>query len=197
MQKAIVARAQQIITNPKAAWAEIDAEPADISDIYKSYVVPLAAIPAVAGFIGMSFFGIGVLGTHVRIPIVSGIGQMVVTYLLTLAAVYVFALIIDWLAPQFGAEKNFGQAFKVAAYSATASWLAGIFNIFPALSILTIIGGLYSLYLLFIGLPALMKPSENKATIYTLASIGCAIVLSIIVGAVVSAIFATRGMIGG
>jgi hypothetical protein len=185
MLKAIVPRAQKLLLTPKAGWAEIDGESVSVPELYKGYVAPLAAIPVLAKFVGVSLLGLGLF----HIPLIAGVGQMVVGYVLSLASIYVFALIIDYLAPTFGGQKNFGQAFKVAAYTPTAVWVAGIFNIIPALGIISLLGGLYSLYLLFVGLPALMKPPEDKAMIYTLASIGCAIVVEVIIALIVSRLF--------
>jgi hypothetical protein len=108
--------------------------------------------------------------------------QLILSYVLSLASVYVLALIIDALAPNFGGQKNFMQAFKVAAFAPTASWLAGIFYIIPVLSILALVG-LYSLYLLYTGLPRLMKTPDDKAVPYTVVVIIVAIVLAIVVGA--------------
>jgi len=190
--QAIISRVQQLLLNPKAAWAQIDTEAVSVQDLYKSWIAPLAAIPAVATFVGFSLLGLGLF----RMPLVSGLAQMVVGYALSLAAVYLFALIIDYLAPQFGAQKNFNQAFKVAAYTPTAAWIAGIFNIIPALAIVSLLGALYSLYLLFVGLPALMKPPEDKATVYTLASIGCAIVVEVVIALVVSRLFVPAIVVG-
>ncbi len=176
----ILARVQQILLNPKAAWAQIDAEPVNVQDLYRIYIIPLAAIPPVATFLGMALFGL-------RFAIIPAI----VSFALALAAVYVFALIIDYLAPQFGAASNFKQAFKVAAYAPTAAWVAGVFNILPgAGSIISVIGALYSLYLLFLGLPMLMRPPEDKATTYTLVAIVCGIVVEVVFGAIVGRLFA-------
>ena len=94
------------------------------------------------------------------------IAWAVITYVLALVSVYVNALIIDALAPSFGGTKNSLKAFKVAAYSGTAAWVAGIFQIIPLLGILGILG-LYSLYLLYLGLPRLMAVSADKAIGYT------------------------------
>jgi hypothetical protein len=103
--------------------------------------------------------------------------------------VYVLALIIDALAPTFGGQKNQIQAFKVSAYAGTASWLAGVFNLIPALSILGLLG-LYSLFLLYRGLPKLMKTPEDKALPYTALVIVAAVVLALIVGAVTAPLMA-------
>lgn len=96
-----------------------------------------------------------------------------------LASVYLFALIVDALAPTFGGQKNSGQAFKVVAYAPTAAWLASIFNIIPALSVLSILG-LYSLYLLYVGLPKLMKCPADKALVYTIVVVLCAFVVGLV-----------------
>ena len=104
-------------------------------------------IPAVAAFIGYSFGGMGM-----GLALILGI----FLYVFYCAAWYVEALVIDALAPTFGGQKNFPAALKVSAYSSTAAWLAGIFQLIPAISILAVLG-LYSLYLLWLGLPRLMR----------------------------------------
>jgi hypothetical protein len=112
-----------------------------------------------------------------------GIEHAIARYVLGLAGVYVLALIIDALAPSFGGTRNRVQALKVVAYSATAGWLAGIFAIIPALSLLGILG-FYSLYLIYLGIPVLMKAPPERALGYTVVAIVCAIVLYMIMGAI-------------
>ncbi len=152
------------------------------ADLYKSYIAPLAAIGPVASLIGLSVFGVSVpmLGTY-RVPFGTGILHALVRYVLTLAGVYVLALLINALAPTFAGEKSESQALKVAAYASTAGWVAGIFGLIPALSALGILG-LYSLYLLYLGLPVLMKVPQEKALGYTGAVVVAAIVLFAVIG---------------
>jgi hypothetical protein len=177
----LVDRAKNLILKPKEEWAAISAEPQTVQGLYTGYVMILAAIPAIATFIGFSLIGMSsFVGTY-RWPVTAGIVHMVVNYALTLGMVYVLALIIDALAPNFGGEKNFMQALKVSAFAPTAAWLAGIFSIIPVLSIFGIVG-LYSLYLLYTGLPILMRTPEDKAVPYTVVVIIVAIVLFVIVG---------------
>lgn len=173
----IVERAKNILLTPKAEWQKIDGETHTVQGLYTSYVMILAAIPAVAGFIGLSVIGYGPF----RMSMMNGLAMLIVQYVLALATVYVLALIIDALAPNFGGQKNFMQAFKVAAFAPTASWLAGIFSIIPALAILGLLG-LYSLYLLFVGLPILMKTPQEKAIGYVAVIIVIAIIISVVVG---------------
>jgi hypothetical protein len=178
----IVERAKNLILTPAAEWDKISSETHTVQGLYTNWIMILAAIPVIASFIGFSILGIGAFGLSYRVPIVSGIAHAIASYLLALGSVYVFALVIDGLSPTFGGEKNFMQAFKVAAFAPVASWLAGAFHVLPALSILSILG-LYSLYLLYIGLPRLMKTPAEKAMPYTVVVIIVVIVISIIIGA--------------
>lgn len=180
----LVGRVKGIVLNPKQEWQTIAGETTSIAELYKSYIVILAAIGPVASIIGMSIIGISLpfVGSY-RVPIGSSIGSAIVQYILTLAGVYVLALVIDALSPTFGGEKNMGQAFKVAAYSYTPGWLVGVFMIIPALGVLGILG-LYGLYVLYLGLPLLMKSPQEKSMGYTVAIIIAAIVIFFIIGAI-------------
>ena len=180
----IVERIKGILLKPKQEWQTISGETTTIPELYKAYIIILAAIGPVASIIGMSIVGISLpfIGSF-RIPITTSIASAVVHYILTLVGVYILALIIDALAPTFSGEKNINQAFKVATYSYTPGWLVGIFTIIPALSILGILG-LYGLYLLYLGLPILMKSPQEKSLGYTVAVIVAAIIIFVVIGIV-------------
>ncbi|MBL8365854.1 MAG: YIP1 family protein, partial [Comamonas sp.] len=150
--------------------------------IYLGYLVFLAAIPAVAGFIGYSLIGVGAFGISVRVPVVQGLVSMVVGYVLSLAMVYVLALIANMLAPRFQAQQDMGSAFKLVAYASTAGMLGGVFSILPSLAMLGLLAALYSVYLIYSGIPVLMKAPQEKAVGYTAALVVCGILAGIVVG---------------
>lgn len=108
-------------------------------------------------------------------------------YVFALIAVAVLALVINGLARQFGAAANRAQAFKLAVYSSTAAWLAGIFQLVPALSVLGIVG-LYSLHLIHIGLPRLMKVPTDKALVYAIIAMIVFVMVWIVAGALAAAL---------
>ncbi|HEY9382911.1 MAG TPA: Yip1 family protein [Gemmatimonadales bacterium] len=189
---ALLDRVKSILLAPRPTWQVIDSESATVGSLYTGYVIPLAAIPAVAGFIGLSVIGIGVMGTSLKVPMGTGLTWAAVQYCGALVGVFVLALIIDALAPSFGGQKNQIQALKVAAYSATASWIAGIFNILPGLAVLGLLG-LYSLYLLYLGLPTLMKAPADKALGYTVVVVISALVIFFVVGMIASRVVGFGG----
>lgn len=194
----LVDRAKNICLTPNTEWDVIAVEPPSGSSLISGYVVPLAGISAAAGLVGGSLVGTTVpfLGGTYRVPLVAGVGVAVFTLVMAVVMVYVISAIINALAPNFGAEKNSDQAFKVAAYSFTPAWIAGVLNILPMLGILVLLGSLYSLYVLYLGLPKLMKCPQDKAIGYTAVVVICAIVLSVVVGSIAGSIGAV-GMLGG
>ena len=190
----LVDKIKSILLTPKEEWPRIEAEPATIGSLYTSWVIILAAVPAICGLIGGLVFGYSFLGITYRPSITGAISTAIVTYVLSLVQVFVLALIIDGLAPTFGGTKNQVQAFKVAAYSATAGWVGGVFQILPAIAPLAILAGLYGIYLLYLGLPLLMKSPADKAMSYTVVTIVVAIVLGLVIGAITMPL---AGMFGG
>ena len=191
----LVDRVKKLLLTPKQEWSVISGEQHTVAGLYTQYVMILAAIPAVCSFIGFSlvgYSGFGVGTATYRIPMGPGFASMVLNYVLGLGAVYVIALVIDSLAPNFGGEKNFMQALKVAAFFPTASWVAGIFAIIPALAILQILGSLYSLYLLWAGLEPLMKVPEDKSIAYTVVVVIVAIVMMVVISTLAALVIPAR-----
>ena len=180
----LVERVKKILLTPSEEWKVIKGETHTVADLYTKYVMILSAIPAVGWFIGFSVIGYSGMGPTYRIPIGAGLANLVLSYLLGLASVYVMALVIDALAPNFGGDKDFMQALKVAAFFPTAWWVAGAFYILPQLALFAILGGLYSLWLLYAGLAPLMNVPQDKALPYTVVVLIVAVVLMVVMAIV-------------
>lgn len=177
----VVERAKNLLLTPEAEWAVIKGETPTVVDLFTRYVMILAAIPAVASFLGWSVLGYGAMGTTYRVPLAAGLANAVITYVLSLGSVYAMALVIDVAAPHFQGERDFMQALKVAAFFPTSWWIAGIFSLLPTLAILSVVGGLHSLWLLYAGLGPLMDIPEDRRANYSVVIVLAAIVLTIIV----------------
>jgi hypothetical protein len=180
----LVDRIKNILLQPKSEWAAIEREPGDVGYLFSNYVAIVAAIPPVCTFIGTTIVGLG----PYRIGIVGGLLRAIIVYLLTLAGVFVVAYVIDFLAGTFGARKNLDNAMRVSAYAPTAAWVASVFNIIPLLGILSVLG-LYSLYLLHTGLVALMRPTPDRALVYTIAVIVCVVIVWVVIFAIPAVLF--------
>jgi hypothetical protein len=186
----LVDRAKNIIMTPKTEWPVIAAEEPNTTQILTGYVIPLALIPAIATVIGNGLFG-GPFGASLAF----GIGTAVVSFITTVLGVYLTALVTDYLAPNFGSQKNFGRAMQTVAYAYTPAWIGGILGIVPAIAWLGTLAGLYGLYLMFLGLPHTMKTPEDKTIVYMVVVIIILFVISMVIAAILGAIlFAILGI---
>ncbi len=167
----LVERVKNILVDPKAEWPQIRREPGDIVFLFANYVAVLAAIPAICGWIAW------IVGGG---PVVTGVLVTLVRYALSFASVYLLALMIDALAPTFEATKSFDNALKLAVFSATPFWLSGILSLLPGLGFVRILVLIYSAYLLWLGIPPLMRAPQDKALAYTGAVAACAVAIGIV-----------------
>lgn len=189
----LIQRVKSILLEPKTAWPQIDSEATTPGKLYTDYLMILAVIPAVAGFIGMSIIGVGGFGVSLRVPFFSGLLNMVVSYVLSLVAVFVMSLIVDALAPTFKGQKNSLNALKLVVFASTAALVGGIFNLIPALAVLGLLASLYSVYLIYVGLPVLMRCPQDKAVAYTAVTVLCGILVGIVIGVLASMTLPARG----
>jgi Yip1 domain len=199
----LVERAKNIILSPNTEWPVIAAEPATTGSLLSGYAVPLAAIGPICGFIGGSIIGAAIpFSGTIRMPIIAGLVAGVFGFCMAFVALFILSAIINALAPTFGGQQNSTQAMKVAVYSYTPAWIAGVLQLVPLLGILGIFAALYGIYLLYLGLPRLMKSPEDKAVPYTAVVIVCAIVVTLVLGAVTAMVvgamaLSTRAITGG
>jgi hypothetical protein len=193
---ALMDRVKAICLKPNTEWPVIEGETKSTSDLMMGYAVPLAAIGPIATFIGGVFIGrtLPFIGTF-HVPLVRGLTLAVLTYLLGLLGIFLLSMIVNALAPTFGGQKSSAQALKLAVYSYTPAWVAGVFSLLTSLSWLVIVAGLYGLYLFYLGLPVLMKNPKEKSAAYTVVVVICAIVIGVVVATVGTAVVGT-GMIG-
>jgi hypothetical protein len=186
----LINRAKNMITTPKTEWLVVASETPDNNKIIMGYVVPLAIAGAVAAFIGYGLIGFNVLGYRYA-GVEWGLYQAIMKLIQVIASVFITAFVVDALAPSFKSEKNMGRSIQLVAYGSTPSLVAGLFAILPMLAwIVMLAGGIYSLYLFYIGLTPIKKtPEENRAG-YLIVCILVLIVVYIVLGLILAAILA-------
>lgn len=189
----IVSRAKAILTAPKAEWPIIAAETESVQGVFTRYVVPLAAIGPICAFIGMQLFGFHLLIVSYHPSLMFGLTTAITTFVISLVSIFLISWVANFLANKFDGKEDFARAFRLCAYSFTAAWVAGIFQLIPALSILAVLLSLYSLYLFYLGATPMMGIPADKAVGYTAVTVICAIVLSLIANVVAGSI---TGMFG-
>ncbi|HEV2671605.1 MAG TPA: Yip1 family protein [Gemmatimonadales bacterium] len=184
----LVSRVKGIMLEPRSTWKELDTEFTKPGEVWARYIIPLAGLGAIARTIGMILFGKQVPFTSLTNPVAipTAVVSGVVVLVVSLLSVFLLAKLISVLAPGFNGQKNDVQGLKAAAYSSTAAWIGSVFALIPALNIVTLLFSFYSIVLLYVGLPILMKVPKDRAMGYTATVIIVAIVIFVIGQAVIS-----------
>jgi len=180
-----VNRLKGILLQPGSTWKAIDGEFTKPAALYRGWVLPLALIGPICGALGTLVFGLsfGVIGAY-RLPVVNIAILAVVDYVLSVAGVFALSMVINGLAPTFGGQKNDVQALKVAAYASTPWFIAGVFHLIPQLALVGILVSLYTVYLVFSGVPIVMKPAKDQAMGYAIVAVLGALVVALIILAI-------------
>ena len=187
----LLERVKNILMQPREEWPRIAAEPETIASLYTNYIIPVAGFAVLCAFID-NLTGHTLLGVTYKPTYGEAVMSAVWQFGLQLGGVFVMSLILGYLAPLFGGQNDRINALKLAAYAATAGWLANVFLLVPWLGFLTLLG-LYSLYLIRTGAPVLLAVPETKAVPFTAAFVGAGIVLSLIVFGVLQAVAPVGG----
>ena len=176
-------RAQRLLLQPTQEWATIAGEFTSAGPIYTRFLLPMAAIGPIAATVGTIVSGgerSSLAGTYTMSPM-DAVTSGVLEYGLNLAAAYALALLIEMLAPTLGGQRNRVQALKVAAYGSTPYWLGGVLAVFPKLTLIGALFGLYSVRLFAAGLAPVMKTPRDKTAAFTLlVSIGGIVIVLLI-----------------
>jgi hypothetical protein len=192
----VLNRAANILLEPQREWSAIARERSDPKSLYLGYVAILTILPAAATLISTSLVGsvgLGRLGAGVALQ------AALAGYVMSLAMVLLVAFVATALAPRFGGQGDFGQALKLTGCALTASWVTGIVTILPVVGwLVSLLGGLYSLYLVQIGAPQLMQMPERAAVGFGILLVALAVVITFAIGAALVAMFGMGavGMMG-
>jgi hypothetical protein len=186
----LIDRVKNIILTPKAEWARIAGEPADVGKLYIGYALPLLLLGAICSFIGMSMIGLPFIG---RLPLMWALTDAISKVVMGFVTLFITAFIANALAPTFGSKQDMGQAQKLVVYGSTAGMLAGVLAIFPPLAVLAIVGGIYSIVLIYFGLAPVMGTPTDKQVAYVAVLIIACIVVFMVLGYIVTMVMASLG----
>ncbi|WPB57530.1 Yip1 family protein [Xylophilus sp. GOD-11R] len=163
----LFARVKNLLLQPRAEWRRIDEEPAGIGRTMVRALLPLAAVPAVCSALGLCLVGIRGGGITVRLPWTVGALQALSLYLLAVIGLSVVAIVTAMVAPTFGGRAEATRSFKLVVHGAAAALAGGFFLLVPPLAPLALLAALYSAYLVFTGIPIVMRCAPKRSVPYT------------------------------
>gem|GEM_PF-1108010 len=186
-------RVASLLLSPGAGWAQIADEPTGPLALGLGYVAPLALIPTLAILVSLGLVGVEAGGEVYRVAWTSLAPAAIVFFCLTLAGVFLFAVLVSLIAPLFGGVRDYARAFRLVAYAITPAMLAGLPACLSQLQIFALLGASYSLYLLFTGAPRLLHPSPEAGVNLSLTVTLAALAASVPVGLAVMLTAAPTG----
>ncbi len=179
-----IGRTARLLFTPGKEFARIAPEPQSVKTVLTSWIIPWVLIMFIANVIGASIFGLrqeSIVNDkpgefHLYFPIWQIFLFTFPSFVQSVVMPFVMALGINMLAGFFGAQRDYVQALRTAAYVGTAAWLVGVFGpawelnfvkLFPPPSLGLFVGVLWSIWLLFRALPPMMQCPSGKALLYT------------------------------
>ena len=186
----LIYRIKGILVAPDTEWARAARAPTDVGGLM-IHVALLAAIPAVARFLGDFLIGAAAEdGSVLRVTLDAGLAGAALDYAFSFVAVAVVALAIDLMAPWFGGRPRYADALKVAVYAFTPYWILGLFLVFPGLRFLTVFG-VYALFLARSGLVRVMHARPDGALRYAAVATALAVAVTVAAAQATALVLAT------
>jgi hypothetical protein len=174
-----------LMTNPKDEWKSIKGERCTIGRCFCSHVLILAAIPAIAGYIGTTEVGwsFGAGEVH-KLTADSALQIAILSYMVMLVAVFSLGKAIHWMGQTYGSKQTLPQSIALAAYTATPLWLIGFFFLYPVLWFNMLVGLpalAYTVYLLYSGVPVMMGVTKERGFLFASAVLAVGLVMLVAV----------------
>jgi hypothetical protein len=175
-----------LFTHPDQEWRQIRSEDESIRHLYLTHTLLLAAIPAVAAFIGTTQVG-WVIGN--RAPVVltqhAAAWMALMSYAAMLGGVAVMGTFIHWMARTYDKTPTMARSVAFATHTATPLFIGGVAALYPHLW-LGMLAGLaavaYTVYLLYVGLPTFMGLNEDEGFLFSssVLAVGLIVLVAII-----------------
>gem|GEM_PF-1705498 len=182
----LFAKIKRVLFDPSNFFKEIKDEPIDLRQFLLSYVLILAAIGPISGFIGYVILG-RLFG--LKLSFFGGILNLIISYVIIIAGLLVTSFIMSQLSSSLNYKKDLNEHLKLIGYALTPYWIFQISYIIPPLSLLSLIGALYSLYLLYLGAGEIVEVPKEKVIIYIVIVIVVMTILYSVINLLVSGAF--------
>jgi Yip1 domain len=181
-----------LLVRPSAQWQTIADLPPSSFRTLLLYPCLLAILPAVAWYYGTSQVGwtVGDHGDTIKLTVASARQISILFYLGMVGCVAVIGYFIHWMSDTYGADSSLTKGIVITGLTSTPLFIAGLVGFYPLLWVDLLIGVAavsWSVYLLYLGIPIVMKIPEERGFLFSSAVVGVALVMLIclMVGSVI------------
>ena len=170
-----------LFTSPQQEWIRIRDEKASAQLVLWGYVAVLGLIPPVCAYFGTTQTGWTVgFADPIRLTAASALPISFFYYVAILLTVVLVGKTVQWMAQTYGvSDPEFSACIAVAAYPATPLLLVGVVQLFPILWVNYLIGLpalVYSIYLLYSGIPVVMEIPAERGFLFASAILAVSLV---------------------
>jgi Yip1 domain len=178
--KALANRVCNMLFHPLSEWQAIRDESTTYKDILFRYVAILAVIPPAAAIAGRYLLDRKISNSIIQ----SSFGYVAFTnllwYCMYVLNVVIAGAVITAVITTPESRWSGGKGFKIAAYSFTPFFIAGLIAVFPKMGWIVYVAILYSICLLYQGIVSLSSARRTRAAGYAVASfLSAAVILGV------------------
>jgi hypothetical protein len=173
----------RLLFQPTAVFEELSDTRPEPHIIFFKYIVWLAIIPPVFSFIGASNFGWRLGAAE---PLFVPTGELVMismAYFFALVFGFVStAIVAQWMALTYGARHSLGIHFALVTIIAAPLVVGSVIHLFPNVFINIVVlipAMMWSMYLLYKGLPIVLKINPERGMLMSSALIGYLLVATV------------------
>jgi len=171
------------LTSPTRQWQKVADAPADAFDVAALYPVLCALIPAIAWYYGTTQVGWTVGdGEVTRLTETSAFRIVCAFYVVMVCSILAVGYSIFWMSKTYGCDTSFAKGIAISGFTATPLFIAGLLGVYPLLWLDLIVGTVaacWAVYLLYTGMPLVMKIPVEKGFLYSSAIMAVCLVLVI------------------
>lgn len=188
----LLSHALGLFTHPDEEWESIRKEHTSPFKM-AFYICILAAIAPVCAYISTTQYGwqIG-NGQLVFLSESSAIALSTLTYIAIVVGVYFIGIMIDWMSRNYGSghDEYAANGIALTAYSCTPLFLVGLTALYPEPWVVVVsylAAASYAAYLMYDGLPHVLKISEDQAFFFvgSILTVALIYLVSTLIGSVI------------
>ena len=173
-----------MLFRPQATWSALALESDSKIKSRLLLILLMAAIPPLGFYYGTTQVGWHSGGELTKISAASAIPLMVLFYLALVASVVVIGLMTHWMSKTYNAQSFPIKGMVLIGMANTPIFLAGLLAFYPVWwfdIFIATAACCYTIRLLYLGVPKLMKVPEDLGMLYASALFAVALVYAVVV----------------
>ncbi len=174
-----IVQALGLLFAPQRYWAQIAEENYSLPQVLLQQTLPLALLPPLCWFVGVSQTGWLIGGETMRLTAASALPLCVLFYGAMIAGVLFMGFMVRWMSQVYGNPGSLATGVALISFTATPFFVAGVIGLMPTLWLDIMVGiavACYSIYLLYLGVGPMMKVPTDRGFLYASALFAVALV---------------------